>query len=70
MRRYARDPYWLSARYPGTCARCGAPIARGARSFYYPSNRSLYCAANGCGADASADFESMAMDEWMAGGAR
>lgn len=68
-RSYSRDPRWLTARYPGTCRRCGRPIARGARAYYYPSDKSLYCDADGCGGACERDFRSMAMDEELYGGA-
>lgn len=62
MARYSNDPRWVEARFPGKCARCGASIAKGARAFFYPSSRSLYCAGD-CGDEASADFEAAAFDE-------
>lgn len=61
--RYARDPYWLTVKYPCKCAKCGQAIAKGEDGFYYPSNRSMYCKAEACGGDASRDFESCAFDE-------
>jgi hypothetical protein len=27
--RYARDPHWVVARRPGTCAGCGTPFEKG-----------------------------------------
>jgi len=63
MARTHGDPYWLAARFPGTCAKCKAPIPRGARAFYYPHGRSLYCAQADCGGAASADFAAAAADE-------
>lgn len=62
---YSRDPYWLTARYPGACAKCSAPISRGDRAFYYPLTRTMYGAACGCGETADRDFDAAAMDEDM-----
>ena len=68
--RYARDPYWTTARFASRCQRtssatpgstCGAPIRKGDRIFYYPASRSVLCEA--CGADAAADFDAHAFDE-------
>lgn len=67
MKRYAGDPYWLQARRPCACASCGAPIEPGARAFYYPSTKGLYCTGpEQCGETAARDFAAMAADEAMA----
>ena len=63
MKRYKGDPYWLTCRYPGKCANCDEVIPRGARAFYYPKGRYLYCKRNGCGDTAEADFNAHAFDE-------
>lgn len=61
--RYARDPFWLEARYAGSCAQCGAQFPRGTRIFYYPISKSSYCPADTCGGAASRDFQAAAWDE-------
>jgi hypothetical protein len=67
---YARDPYWITARRAGICAKsgCSEAIKPGDRAFYYPHGKALY--ASPCGhADAcSRDFEAAAFDEDMIGG--
>jgi hypothetical protein len=52
-RPYPRDPYWLTARYPGRCS-CGARIQPGDRIFWYPNTRTALCAT--CGARGAADL--------------
>ena len=61
MKRYARDPFWLAARYAGKCAGCGEPFARGAEVFYYPNGRKTY--SGECARAASEDFQSLAAYE-------
>lgn len=79
MTRYARDPYWITARRAGVCAQlvslgdgqtmpCHCQIERGDRAFYYPSSRSLYALPCGHGEVAARDFASMAEDEAFMGG--
>ncbi|MFA5376763.1 MAG: hypothetical protein WC455_13525 [Dehalococcoidia bacterium] len=56
-----RDPYWLSAKYAGTCAKCGTPFKVGDQIFYYPNTRKAY--GDKCAEEASRDFASCAADE-------
>jgi hypothetical protein len=44
MRRYrvGRDPYWLTARYDGTCSKCGERFRRGERVFWFPNGKRAY----------------------------
>lgn len=70
MPRYAGDPRWIEARYAGACRRCGRDVKPGERVFYYPRERAIYCAADGCGGAESARFESAAFDEDVLGGGR
>jgi hypothetical protein len=63
MRRYTGDPYWITARYAGACARCHQPIRAGERAFYYPKGKVLYCQASACGEQCAAEFQSAAQDE-------
>lgn len=63
MPRYSRDPYWTNARFDSKCTRCDAPIRKGQPIFYYPSTRSVYGKACGCGDFNSHDFQSACFDE-------
>ena len=65
MSRYARDPYWLNARFASTCT-CGRPITKGQRIFYYPNGKQALCST--CGEKASAEFNAAAADEAMLSG--
>lgn len=67
MSRYAcRDPYWLTAKWEGTC-HCGGTIKKGQRAFYYPNGKRLLCAP--CSEKAAAEFAAAAADEaFMSGG--
>lgn len=58
--RYSRDPYWITAKYPGVDKK-GRPFKPGERVFYYPLDKTFLS-----GADAQAaarDFEAHAFDE-------
>jgi hypothetical protein len=57
------DPYWLTAKWAGTCVRCGAHIKRGDKAYYYPRDRALYCASDSCGEKASREFAAYKQDE-------
>jgi len=59
----AGNPHWLTTKRAGKCDRCGAPIARGARAFWYTVGRFLLCSAEPCGGAASREWESMRDDE-------
>ena len=63
MPRYAGDPRWIEARYPGKCAGagCGAAIPKKARAYYFPKGRILYCTK--CGEQKAAEFAAAAADE-------
>ena len=63
MTGYARDPYWLTAKFTSSCKGCNATVNRGDRAFYYPNTRSIYGDQCGCAATQSADFDSHAFDE-------
>lgn len=67
MKNYNGDPYWMTAKFPGTCAKTGEPFKRGDRVFYYPRERKCYAGA--AGEAAAADFAACAADEeFMTGG--
>ncbi len=38
----SRDPFEMKARYAGTCAETGKPIAKGDTCIYYPSSRQIF----------------------------
>jgi hypothetical protein len=57
------DPYWLTAKWPGVCRRCGTRIKRGDKAYYYPSDKSLFCGADSCGEKASREFAALRQDE-------
>jgi len=60
---YRGDPYWLTAKYAGTCRRCGRPIRPGEHVFYYPKTKSVYCSEPGCGEKESNSFHEAVQDE-------
>lgn len=62
------DPYWITAKYPGTCAKCQVKINKGERIFYYPNGNATYGDVCGCGDTAARDFFSAAADEDLMGG--
>lgn len=68
MRRRRRggggDPRWITVRFRGECGKCGAPVPKGARAFYFPSSRRMH-GSECCGAaDTSAgEFEAARFDE-------
>lgn len=59
----SRDPYWLSVRWPGQCARCAGKIGKGGRAFYYPHLKHLLCSREECGSKDSREFEAARADE-------
>lgn len=61
---YAGDPYWLRAKFPGSCSRCKKEIKRGDRIFYYPKTKDVFCDGDPCGAAESRSFEAAAQDEF------
>ena len=63
MSRYSYDPYWLTARFPSKCSKCGCDIKKGARIFYYPRGKSALCEKDECGGQASRDFNAAKADE-------
>lgn len=65
------DPYAMQARFAGECAgrkagaKCGAPIKKGERIWYFPNGRTAYAMNGkcGCGEQAQRDFEAACADE-------
>jgi hypothetical protein len=56
-----RDPYWTTARFPGKCAKTGAPFLRGASIFYFPATREAYFGE--AAEQAARDFAAACADE-------
>lgn len=67
-RRFSRDPHYMTAKFPGRCAQCGADVPRGSKVFYYPNTRTLLCDADSCSGQAARDFEASRADESFNGG--
>jgi len=66
--RYKGDPFWITAKYPSKCKKCGKEINKGAKAFYYPKGRAIYCDSPDCGQQASREFQAAAEDEdWYMG---
>lgn len=66
------DPYAMTAKFPGECqgrkpdgSKCGAPIKRGDRIFYYPNGRTAFLMGKpcGCGEQRQRQFECERADE-------
>lgn len=66
-RRYAGDPYWLTLKFVGKCAGCGAEMKAGSQGFRY-KNGQIFGEACGCGRKNEQDFISCAEDEDMYNG--
>ena len=56
-----RDPYWITARYPGFCSETGDEFAKGDRVFYYPATKATL--AGEAAERAAAEFEASVFDE-------
>ena len=59
---YSGDPYWLTLRYPTTCAGCNYYMPKGSQAFRF-KNRKMYGEACGCGTRESEQFEALAQAE-------
>ncbi len=62
---YSGDPRWITARFPSKCAKCGQPINKGERAFYYPNGKQIFAVPCGHAEDNARDFEALAFDEAM-----
>lgn len=60
-------PYWIRAKWAGKCKRCGQVIAKGARAYYHPDGKALYCDGDKCGQACQRDYESITGDETYLG---
>lgn len=60
-RSYPRDPYWLTAKYPGKDAK-GKPFKKGERVFYYPNTKTFLTGKDA--EKASKEFEAAKADEY------
>jgi hypothetical protein len=65
MKRYSGDPYWLTAKFPGQCAKkdCTDQIKKGDSIFYYPRGKKAFVGQ--CAENAAADFDSCTFDEMV-----
>ena len=61
MARYKDDPRWINVRYAATCGKCEEPIRKGARAYYYPKGKAMFC--ENCGTQKAAAFQAAAWDE-------
>lgn len=61
MPRYPGDPRWITTRYPSECAGCKSKLPKGARAYYFPKNRTIFCET--CGEPRAARFNAEAWDE-------
>jgi hypothetical protein len=60
-RSYSRDPFRMTAKYSGTCAKCGEAFKAGESIFYYPNGKKAY--SGKCADDAQGDFSACSFDE-------
>lgn len=63
---YSKDPYWITARRSGLCAKCDAFVHPGDRVFYWPTTRDVHCAP--CGDTSERRFVAEVQDEDFMGG--
>ncbi len=59
---YSGDPYWMTARYDGNCAGCGAPFKKGDSVFRYKSGAMYGSNCNGQGSGCG-EYESERFNE-------
>jgi DNA repair protein RadC len=59
------DPYWLRAKFSGSCSRCKKEIKGGDRIFYFPKTKDVFCDGDLCGTAESSSFEAAAQDEFF-----
>lgn len=60
MNRYSKDPYWITAKWPGV-DKHGTPFKKGDRVFYFPNGREIVAGEKA--EQAARDFEAAAFDE-------
>ena len=61
-------PFWMLSKFGGVCSKCKEPIKKGENIFYYPSTRSVLCAADNCGKQAERDLRADDFDQAMYSG--
>ena len=69
MPRYQGDPHWITIRFSTKCNACEAPLAKGARAYYFPQLRRMYgetCCQKAKQADSN--FAAAAFDDDVMGG--
>lgn len=60
---FAGDPHWITVKYGRRCGGCNALIKKGARAFYYPKGKAIYCET--CGEGEGSRFTGACQDEAM-----
>ena len=63
MKRYPRDPFWMTAKFGSECSRCKKTIRKGEQIFYYPNTHSALCNSDDCGKQGQRDLDSAKFDE-------
>ena len=62
-RRYNNDPSELLVKWSCNCATCGTKLPKGARAYYWPSSKKMYCLT--CGEPDFRHFLEEVADEEM-----
>jgi hypothetical protein len=55
----------MTSKFGGSCSRCKLGIKKGEQIFYYPANRTVLCAGDGCGKQAERDLQADDFDQAM-----
>ena len=63
MPRYVGDPYWMTAKFPGSCSKCDKTFQKGERVFYYPKGPFAFPESCHGNENASDYFGAMADEE-------
>lgn len=67
------DPRFITAKFSGTCGKCGGHIAKGSRAWFNPNTRTgkrTLCDRDLCGRQAQREFASAVQDEEVYAGGR
>ena len=65
QRTRSTRPFWMTSKFGGSCSRCKLGIKKGEQIFYYPANRTVLCAGDGCGKQAERDLQADDFDQAM-----
>jgi hypothetical protein len=57
------EPYWTTAKFTSKCEHCSKPVTKGQRIFYFPNSRTVLCAAEDCGDQASRQLDAEKFDQ-------